>query len=1297
MDSFKTSTLNVNGARDGGKRAKVMELVRQKGLDVVLLQETHSDVNNSADWVKEWEGLAVLSHHTSMSGGVAVLFAKSFIPCSYDVEEVVPGRLLKVRACFENEVFVFICVYAPTVGTERLAFLDTLHRVVQNTDVNDLLVLGGDFNCTAADMDRNHMEPHPASRRRLCELVEANELSDVWRTLHAEQRQYTWTHFKDRMLSLARLDRLYVFKHHCSVVSRCFIYPVGFTDHCMVQCAFRKPRVKPRSAYWHFNTALLDDANFRESFMFFWDTFRLQRPSFSSVLEWWDMAKIQTRVFCQQYTLNVTRDIARSLKALEMEIVELQNLGATTGNREHIKTLKSKTATLADLLGARVQGALVRSRFQSASEMDAPSKFFFGLEQKNGQKRFMHAVRTESGDLLSEPAEIRKRTVGFFSKLYTSEQSGTLELEESFLHGLPKLPRRSAEMLDRALSLDELYTALQGMENGRAPGIDGLPVEFYRSFWSVLGQDVLDVLRASLVEGKLPLSCRRAVLTLLPKKGDLTDLKNWRPVSLLCTDYKLLSKSLAARLGKVMGQVIHLDQTYCVPGRSIFDNIHLIRAILDVSRLLGLRTGLLFLDQEKAFDRVEHGYLWKVLENLGFSSCFIAMIKVLYSDIESVLKVNGGLCAPFQVHRGIRQGCGLSGFMYSLAIEPLLCKIREVVSGFRIPDCSTSFCVSAYADDVVVMVGSQTEVDVLSGILKDFQVLSSAKVNWAKSEAFLVGEWRGEEPRLPDGLHWKRGGFKYLGVYLGDGDFMKKNWEDVLERIKGRLMKWQWLVPKMSYRGRVLIINNLAASSLWHKLACVDPPPNLLADIQAMLVDFFWDRLHWLPQGVLYLPKDEGGQGLVHLASRTAVFRLQFIERLLTGPESVVWRVPVSRVLQTVEGLGLDRALFLSDTRTLDFGGLPVFYKGLFKIWELFILQRESCSSLYWLLEEPVVHSARLDITSQTSHNLSRLLIAAGVTKLGQLVGLAGPELTNTESFAAQLGLRSLRVARQILHKLSSALTGDERLLMKGCAAGVSTGPAEGDPFPRCTISPNLGDCGGPLLKCTGEAGMVLGAASPKLLYRACVKAINRRRLDGRADTPWRRELGLHGDTKPEWRVLYKPPLTKKAADLQWRVLHGIVSVNSFISVLNPGVSHECPFCLDRETVFHAFMRCFRLRPLFRVLQNVFTGFSLVFTPQAFIIGTAYVRSQRSKCQLLNFILGQAKLAIYVSRKNKMSQSSDHDAIQVFTRLVRARVKVDFNYYRSMKDLDSFKLVWCSEDVVCSVEEDELVFAPDFI
>ncbi len=112
------------------------------------------------------------------------------------------------------------------------------------------------------------------------------------------------------------------------------------------------------------------------------------------------------------------------------------------------------------------------------------------------------------------------------------------------------------------------------------------------------------MLNESLAEGRLPLSCRRAVLTLLPKKGDLTDIKNWRPVSLLCTDYKLLSKTLANRLTEVMEQVIHPDQSYCILGRSIFD-ISLLRDFLDVSKLFNLDCALISLDQEKAFDRVE--------------------------------------------------------------------------------------------------------------------------------------------------------------------------------------------------------------------------------------------------------------------------------------------------------------------------------------------------------------------------------------------------------------------------------------------------------------------------------------------------------------------------------------------------------------------------------------------------------------------------------------------------------------------------------------------------------------------
>ncbi|KAK3510691.1 hypothetical protein QTP70_013634 [Hemibagrus guttatus] len=358
-------------------------------------------------------------------------------------------------------------------------------------------------------------------------------------------------------------------------------------------------------------------------------------------------------------------------------------------------------------------------------------------------------------------------------------------------------------------------------------------------------------------------------------------------------------------------------------------------------------------------------------------------------------------------------------------------------------------------------------------------------VNWTKSEAILVGEWGGGQPSLPGGLAWKRGGFKYLGVYLGTNEFLNKNWEGSVEHVKGRLSRWKRVVPKMSYRGRTLVINNLAASSLWHKLACVDPPPNLLANIQAQLVDFFWEVYTGFHRVFSNPPKEEGGQGLVQLSSRAAAFRLQFIQRLLTAPRDLVWRA----------------------------------------------------AAIHWLLEEPLVYGGRLDISSVTVPALSRTLVSSGIVTLQELVNVAGSDLSRAEDLAACMGLRSQRVVNQLLHRWRSALTSEERVQLMDYQH-TETGPAEDEPFPRLNIAPDLDGCAGPLLECRSKGEMDFGSVSGKLLYRACVKVLNKKKLSGRVDTPWRSVLGFNDDVKPEWRALYKPPLTKKAADLQWRILH---------------------------------------------------------------------------------------------------------------------------------------------------------------
>jgi len=132
--------------------------------------------------------------------------------------------------------------------------------------------------------------------------------------------------------------------------------------------------------------------------------------------------------------------------------------------------------------------------------------------------------------------------------------------------GISVLSPKQKLDLESPLTLEELSAALKSLNGGKSPGLDGLPAEFFKKFWDLIGPELLLVFRESLEKNELPLSCRRAVLTLIPKKGNPLLISQWRPVSLLCTDYKILSKALALHISPLLKDIIHMDQTYCVPG-----------------------------------------------------------------------------------------------------------------------------------------------------------------------------------------------------------------------------------------------------------------------------------------------------------------------------------------------------------------------------------------------------------------------------------------------------------------------------------------------------------------------------------------------------------------------------------------------------------------------------------------------------------------------------------------------------------------------------------------------------------
>ncbi|CAM2111379.1 unnamed protein product [Caretta caretta] len=286
--------------------------------------------------------------------------------------------------------------------------------------------------------------------------------------------------------------------------------------------------------------------------------------------------------------------------------------------------------------------------------------------------------------------------------------------------------------------------------------MDGLTVEFYRVFWDVLGPDLVTDWAESLQSGVLRLSCRRAMLALLPKKGDLRDLRNWRPVSLLSMDYKIVAKAISLRLGAVLADVIHPDQIYTVPNRSIFDNLFLVRDLLELGHRDGLSFALLSLDQEKAFNRVNHGYLLNTLQAFGFGPQFVGFLRVLYASAECLVKLNWTLTELVSFGQGVQQGCPLSGQLYALVIEPFFCLLHRRLTGLVLRELELRLVLSAYANDVLLVVQDSGDLARVEACQAMYSAASSAQVNWVKSSGLAFSS--GKAPQVESfPVEWRLG------------------------------------------------------------------------------------------------------------------------------------------------------------------------------------------------------------------------------------------------------------------------------------------------------------------------------------------------------------------------------------------------------------------------------------------------------------------------------------------------------------------------------------------------------------
>ena len=191
-----------------------------------------------------------------------------------------------------------------------------------------------------------------------------------------------------------------------------------------------------------------------------------------------------------------------------------------------------------------IEGIMIRSCAQWLEEGERPSRYFFNLQKIKAQRSHISSVYNLNGTEVSSQEEIEKH-VDFYSRLI-SEEPMDAALQDDLLSSLSReLFSDQASSCEGQMTLDEMTFALRSMNANKAPGPDGLSVEFYAKFWDRLGPYLCRVLNTCYHAGEMCESMKTSNTRIIFKKGDRKNLKNWRPISLLNVDYKICSKVLS--------------------------------------------------------------------------------------------------------------------------------------------------------------------------------------------------------------------------------------------------------------------------------------------------------------------------------------------------------------------------------------------------------------------------------------------------------------------------------------------------------------------------------------------------------------------------------------------------------------------------------------------------------------------------------------------------------------------------------------------------------------------------------
>ena len=872
-------SLNVRGLNNDLKRKKIFLWMERQQADIVLMQETYCTKSNVDKIEKDWKGRCLFGLTNSVhSRGVAVLIRDACDIEVIDHHVKDDGRIILVNLTVHDQVITIINVYCPNNEKERIKYIEHVEDWIRTYSLTkDNLILAGDFNTCLRDNDRSsrtHIKDK--SREKLKSLLDIFEIDDIWHKYSKQKDHYTWA---DATLQ-SRLDYFFCSKEaNFEIKNICTKTVISnkignrITDHKALSLAISMTTHKRGPGYWKLNTTILKHEVYKKEFERIIGGY-IDSDEPINHLEKWEMIKIRIRELSIRISKVIRKEKRDRITTIERLIEKEQNIQKKQEYEHEMNKLYAEEAI----------GAQIRAKAEIVDDGEYNTKLFKSIEKSTQTKNTICELKDDNGNEIQDQGEMLKHMCKFFNGLYKARNVSNDKINKALnsVNVKDKLTMQEKETLERQPELTEIENAMNRIKENKSPGLDGIPIELYRTFWHILKIPYMNMIQECAVKGMLPYTTRTSVLSLIYKKGDRKELKNYRPLSLSNTDYKIIANVMSDRLNRIMSKLVSNDQSGYIKGRNITTSVRQILDIYEYCENTNTSGAIICIDFEKAFDSIEHKFLYKVLEKFNFGSEFISWIKLLYTEPKFKIKNNGWISEDCFMNRGVRQGCSMSALLFILVVEILAQSIKqnEKIEGIIIGNTEHKIC--QYADDSTIFIKTLKSIGYLIETFDSFATVAGLKLNMTKTKGILVGGLKDSGLRKYQEILFTGNPVKCLGIYIGHNKekTKKENWDSKIESIK-RIISY-WNNRRLSLFAKIKVIKTYVISKIAFVASVIEMPDEIVKSLKTICYNYLWGgKRDKIKRTTITANRDDGGLKMIDIDAYITSLKASWVPKIL--------------------------------------------------------------------------------------------------------------------------------------------------------------------------------------------------------------------------------------------------------------------------------------------------------------------------------------------------------------------------------------------------------------------------------